>query len=398
MESESRMTSTPTVAEKPTGVATTTIAERPGWDLSGSWMLLGGVLLFLAGIALSVVGGVLGLFALIPVGVVLFIASLPLLMGLTLVQPNQARVLQLLGSSYSGTLRTPGLRWTNPLTVRRSISTRIRNHETGQAKVNDADGNPIEISAVVVWQVADTALASFQVDDYEEFVSVQTEAAVRHIAGSYPYDAEGRVSLRENADIITTTLSEEVHARVRAAGVEVIETRINRLSYAPEIASAMLRRQQAGAVIAARKQIVEGAVSMVDMALKQLEEKHVVELDFANSPFGLSISTPPASAAADCSGNPPFPAKMSRLASCSTRLCLKTQWPHDDRETVRMLEAAARAGFINPSSRRANADGPFPGRLRWAGKGMSASLPLLAVVFKYCFVASPRIHALSSPS
>ena len=279
MESESRMTSTPTVAEKPTGVATTTIAERPGWDLSGSWMLLGGVLLFLAGIALSVVGGVLGLFALIPVGVVLFIASLPLLMGLTLVQPNQARVLQLLGSSYSGTLRTPGLRWTNPLTVRRSISTRIRNHETGQAKVNDADGNPIEISAVVVWQVADTALASFQVDDYEEFVSVQTEAAVRHIAGSYPYDAEGRVSVRENADIITTTLSEEVHARVRAAGVEVIETRINRLSYAPEIASAMLRRQQAGAVIAARKQIVEGAVSMVDMALKQLEEKHVVELD-----------------------------------------------------------------------------------------------------------------------
>lgn len=279
MESESRMTSTPTVAEKPTGVATTTIAERPGWDLSGSWMLLGGVLLFLAGIALSVVGGVLGLFALIPVGVVLFIASLPLLMGLTLVQPNQARVLQLLGSSYSGTLRTPGLRWTNPLTVRRSISTRIRNHETGQAKVNDADGNPIEISAVVVWQVADTALASFQVDDYEEFVSVQTEAAVRHIAGSYPYDAEGRVSLRENADIITTTLSEEVHARVCAAGVEVIETRINRLSYAPEIASAMLRRQQAGAVIAARKQIVEGAVSMVDMALKQLEEKHVVELD-----------------------------------------------------------------------------------------------------------------------
>ncbi len=132
---------------------------------------------------------------------------------------------------------------------------------------------------MVVWQVADTALASFQVDDYEEFVSVQTEAAVRHIAGSYPYDAEGRVSLRENADIITTTLSEEVHARVRAAGVEVIETRINRLSYAPEIASAMLRRQQAGAVIAARKQIVEGAVSMVDMALKQLEEKHVVELD-----------------------------------------------------------------------------------------------------------------------
>src|SRR3546814_13881379 len=133
----------------------------------------------------------------------------------------------------------------------------------------------MEISAVFVGQLADTALASFQVDDYEEFVSVQTEAAVRHIAGSYPYDAEGRVSLRENADIITTTLSEEVYARVRAAGVEVIETRINRLSYAPEIASAMLRRQQAGAAIAARQQIGDGEGSMVDMDLKQHAEKTV---------------------------------------------------------------------------------------------------------------------------
>lgn len=273
------MTDTPIVADKPTGTPTVTIAERPGWDLSGGWMLLGGVVLFLAGAAAVAAGVIWSIVALVPVGIVLFVASLPLLVGLTLVQPNQARVLQLLGSSYSGTLRTPGLRWTNPLTIRRAISTRIRNHETGQAKVNDADGNPIEISAVVVWQVADTALASFQVDDYEEFVAVQTEAAVRHIAGSYPYDAEGRVSLRENADEITATLSEEVHARVRSAGVEIVETRINRLSYAPEIASAMLRRQQAGAVIAARKQIVEGAVSMVDMALKQLEDNHVVELD-----------------------------------------------------------------------------------------------------------------------
>ncbi|OZC70612.1 hypothetical protein CH251_17890 [Rhodococcus sp. 06-462-5] len=238
-----------------------------------------GLALFLGGIAAFAFGLVFAVVGLVVTGVVLFVLSLPALMGLTLVQPNQARVLQLLGSSYSGTLRTPGLRWTNPLTYRRAISTRIRNHETGQSKVNDADGNPIEISAIVVWQVADTALASFQVDDYEEFVAVQTESAVRHIAGSYPYDAEGRMSLRENADEITAAMSEEVHARVRSAGVEVIETRINRLAYAPEIAQAMLRRQQAGAVIAARQQIVEGAVGMVEMALGKLEEKHVVELD-----------------------------------------------------------------------------------------------------------------------
>lgn len=273
------MSAPATVAEKPTGTPTTTIAERTGWDLPG-WSMLGvGLALFLGGIAAFALGLVFSVVGLTVVGVVLFVLSLPALMGLTLVQPNQARVLQLLGSSYSGTLRTPGLRWINPLTYRRAISTRIRNHETGQSKVNDADGNPIEISAIVVWQVADTALASFQVDDYEEFVAVQTESAVRHIAGSYPYDAEGRMSLRENADEITAAMSEEVHARVRSAGVEVIETRINRLAYAPEIAQAMLRRQQAGAVIAARQQIVEGAVGMVEMALSKLEEKHVVELD-----------------------------------------------------------------------------------------------------------------------
>lgn len=273
------MSAPATVAEKPTSTPTTTIAERTGWDLPG-WSMLGvGLALFLGGIAAFALGLVFSVVGLTVVGVVLFVLSLPALMGLTLVQPNQARVLQLLGSSYSGTLRTPGLRWTNPLTYRRAISTRIRNHETGQSKVNDADGNPIEISAIVVWQVADTALASFQVDDYEEFVAVQTESAVRHIAGSYPYDAEGRMSLRENADEITAAMSEEVHARVRSAGVEVIETRINRLAYAPEIAQAMLRRQQAGAVIAARQQIVEGAVGMVEMALSKLEEKHVVELD-----------------------------------------------------------------------------------------------------------------------
>lgn len=267
------------VSEKPTGTPTTTIAERPGWDLPGWSMLSVGLVLLLSGAA-AIVGGIsLSVEPAVGAGIALMILSLPVLGGLTLVQPNQARVLQLLGSSYSGTLRTPGLRWTNPLTLRRAISTRIRNHETGQSKVNDADGNPIEISAIIVWQVADTALASFQVDDYEEFVAVQSESAVRHIAGSYPYDAADRISLRENADEITKAMSEEVHARVRSAGVEVIETRINRLAYSPEIAQAMLRRQQAGAVIAARQQIVEGAVGMVEMALAKLEEQHVVELD-----------------------------------------------------------------------------------------------------------------------
>jgi regulator of protease activity HflC (stomatin/prohibitin superfamily) len=189
-------------------------------------------------------------------------------------------VVQLLGR-YAGTIRTDGLRWVNPLTTRRRISTRIRNHETDVAKVNDADGNPIEMAAVVVWQVEDTAKATFEVDDFVEFVAIQTETAVRHIAGSYPYDAHGDelFSLRENADEITGKLSDEITARVASAGVRVIESRITRLSYAPEIAQAMLRRQQAGAVVAARQRIVDGAVGMVESALNRLAERDVVELD-----------------------------------------------------------------------------------------------------------------------
>lgn len=258
------------------------IEERPARD-RGGWTMLGvGVLWIAVGGAAVGLGVLAGEGAAIAVGItvgsLLALAGLVVLAGLTPVAPGEARVLQLLGR-YSGTVRTDGLRWVNPLTERRRVSTRIRNHETGLAKVNDLDGNPIEISAVVVWQVADTARAVFEVDDFVEFVAFQTEAAVRHIAGSFPYDAADRTSLRDNADEITAQLSEELAQRVASAGVVIIESRITRLAYAPEIAQAMLRRQQAGAVVAARQRIVEGAVGMVQLALDRLDEENVVDLD-----------------------------------------------------------------------------------------------------------------------
>jgi regulator of protease activity HflC (stomatin/prohibitin superfamily) len=220
-----------------------------------------------AGVALMVVG------ALVALGATICAA------GLTPVAPGEARVVQLLGR-YTGTIREAGLRWVNPITQRQKVSTRVRNHETELAKVNDADGNPIQIAAVVVWQVSDTAKAAFEVDDFVEFVAIQSETAVRHIANSYPYDGpEDQLSLRDNADEITGRLSAEIAARVVAAGVTVIESRITRLSYAPEIAQVMLQRQQANAVVAARRRIVEGAVGMVEMALERLAEQNVVDLD-----------------------------------------------------------------------------------------------------------------------
>jgi hypothetical protein len=218
---------------------------------------------------------------LLAVGVALALVAIGAAAGLVMVAPGEARVVQLFGR-YTGTLRTDGLRWVNPFTDRRKVSTRIRNHETGVAKVNDADGNPIEIAAVVVWQVADTAQAVFEVDDFVQFVATQTETAVRHIANSYRYDVgtdTDELSLRDNADEITEKLSTEVGLRVKAAGVRIIESRITHLAYAPEIAQAMLRRQQAGAVVAARQRIVEGAVGMVELALNQLASHDVVELD-----------------------------------------------------------------------------------------------------------------------
>jgi hypothetical protein len=210
----------------------------------------------------------------------LAVPGLLVLGGLTTVAPGEAKVLQFFGR-YTGTIREPGLRWVNPLTDRRRISTRIRNHESEILKVNDLDGNPIEIAAVVVWQVRDTARALFEVDSFVEFVHTQTETAIRHIATTYPYDgpADDELSLRGNADEITERLSAEIAVRVEAAGVHVVESRLTHLAYAPEIAGAMLQRQQAGAVVAARERIVEGAVGMVDLALSRLSEREIVDLD-----------------------------------------------------------------------------------------------------------------------
>jgi regulator of protease activity HflC (stomatin/prohibitin superfamily) len=200
--------------------------------------------------------------------------------GFTIVNPNEAKVVQLFGV-YKGTVKDQGFWWVNPLTSRRAVSLRVRNFESSRLKVNDHDGNPIEIAAVVVWSVVETAEAIFQVNDYENFVHVQSESAVRNLATTYPYDAheEGQLSLRMSAGDIAHRLREEIQERLAKAGVEVIEARISHLAYAPEIANAMLRRQQASAIIAARQKIVEGAVSMVEMALDQLSVRHVVELD-----------------------------------------------------------------------------------------------------------------------
>lgn len=200
--------------------------------------------------------------------------------GLFMVNPNEAKVLQLFGK-YVGTVREPGLRWANPLYWKTKISTRVRNFESGKLKVNDLRGSPIEIAAVVVWKVFDTAEATFEIDDYEEFVHIQTESALRNLSTTYPYEPhEGEaISLRSHPVDIANALREEIQERLEEAGVSVIEARISHLAYAPEIAHAMLRRQQASAVIAARSQIVSGAVSMVQMALDKLNELKVVDLD-----------------------------------------------------------------------------------------------------------------------
>lgn len=201
--------------------------------------------------------------------------------GLFMVHPNEAKVLQLFGK-YVGTCHDPGLRWANPFYAKASVSTRVRNFESGQLKVNDANGSPIEIAAVVVWKVFDTAEALFEVDDYVNFVQIQSESALRNLGTTYPYephDDDGGIALRSNPVEIAQALRGEIQDRLSQAGVTVIEARISHLAYAPEIANAMLRRQQASAIIAARKQIVRGAVGMVHLALDELDENNIVDLD-----------------------------------------------------------------------------------------------------------------------
>jgi regulator of protease activity HflC (stomatin/prohibitin superfamily) len=212
--------------------------------------------------------------------VVTIIVSCILLAGLFIVNPNEAKVLQFFGS-YVGSAKTPGLRWANPFFTKKRISMRVRNFESGKLKVNDNDGNPIEIAAVVVWNVVDSAEAVFQVDDYNNYVKVQSEAALRNLATSYAYDShdEANMSLRGNTADVADHLKREVQDRLAKAGVDVLEARISHLAYAPEIAHAMLQRQQAGAIIAARQKIVEGAVGMVEMALEMLSKRGIVSLD-----------------------------------------------------------------------------------------------------------------------
>lgn len=262
----------------------TEVREFTAHSVGGGLALLLGLLGTAAGAALIAFGAASSMtgvkVTLILLGILTVLASLIAMSGLNTVAPGEARVVQLFGR-YRGTIRTDGLRWVNPLTSREKISTRVRNHETAVLKVNDAYGNPIELAAVVVWRVSDTARAVFEVEDFTEFVETQTETAVRHIAIEYPYDSheEGGLSLRGNAEEITEKLAAELSSRVETAGVQIIESRFTHLAYAPEIASAMLQRQQAGAVVAARKQIVEGAVGMVELALTRLAEEEIVDLD-----------------------------------------------------------------------------------------------------------------------
>jgi regulator of protease activity HflC (stomatin/prohibitin superfamily) len=263
-------------------MAQAALEERTARTLPGVPVLAGSILLIVAGVVVDVAARNAGGAAIVLVllSVLMYVASCLGLGGLTPVAPGHARVIQLFGR-YEGTIRETGMKWVNPFTKRLTVSTRIRNQESAQLKVNDADGNPIEIAAVVVWQVRNTADATFSVDDVVKFVTIQTETAVRHIASRYPYDSRGTgaLSLRENADEVTQVLSAELTERVKPAGVNIIESRLTRLSYAPEIAQAMLRQQQADAVVGARTRIVEGAVGMVQMALDRLKQEGVVDLD-----------------------------------------------------------------------------------------------------------------------
>jgi regulator of protease activity HflC (stomatin/prohibitin superfamily) len=240
------------------------------------------VLLVLAAGALRILFLALQAQAIVGVlaGVLFLVATVVCFGGFFVVNPNEGRVLQLFGA-YQGTVRTPGLRWASPFYTKQHVSLRVRNFESAKLKVNDFDGNPVEIAAVVVWRVVDTAEAVFEVDNFENYVKVQTESAIRNLASRYPYDShdDEKVSLRGSTAAVAGELKREIQDRLAKAGVEVIEARISHLAYAPEIAAVMLRRQQAAAIIAARTRIVEGAVGMVDMALERLSKSSHVQLD-----------------------------------------------------------------------------------------------------------------------
>lgn len=254
--------------------------ERKAVSLNGIPLILLTLLVLAGGVTMLVHGVQAQHAGLTIAAIVLLVLVTLLLIGFFAVPPNQGRVLQLFGR-YAGTERREGLRWSNPFYSKRAVSLRVRNFESGRLKVNDFDGNPIEIAAVVVWQVVDTAEAIFQVDDYENFVHIQSESALRQMAQSYPYDGNDsdKPALRSHGDEINDHLRDEIQARLDKAGVKVIEARISHLAYAQEIAQAMLQRQQASAIVAARERIVEGAVSMVAMALEDLRKQGVIDLD-----------------------------------------------------------------------------------------------------------------------
>lgn len=255
--------------------------ENPTHSLPGIPTLLVLLLVLLAS-AYGILGGVgePGRFPVVALSAVVGVAAAFGLLGLYMVEPNQAAVLSLFGK-YIGTVKDNGLRWNNPLFAKRKVSQRVRNFESGKLKVNELDGSPIEIAAVIVWQVVDASEAVYNVDDYESFVHIQTESAVRTMATSYPYDQheDGQIALRSHAAEVSQHLKDELAERLNDAGVQVIDARISHLAYAPEIAQAMLQRQQANAVIAARTRIVAGAVGMVEMALAELQKNGVVQLD-----------------------------------------------------------------------------------------------------------------------
>jgi regulator of protease activity HflC (stomatin/prohibitin superfamily) len=254
--------------------------ERQGFSVAGIPTIAVCIVLALAGVACYMAAAHDLPHGLAALGIALHILTVFMLKGFFQIAPNEGQVLQLFGK-YAGTARTEGLRWTNPFYALRRVSLRVRNFESGKLKVNDSDGNPIEIASVVVWQVIDTAEAVFCVEDYENFVTIQSESALRQMAQNYPYDAhdDGKPALRSHGDVINNHLRDEIQARLDKAGVRVIEARISHLAYAQEIAQAMLQRQQANAIVAARERIVEGAVGMVAMALDKLRQQGVVELD-----------------------------------------------------------------------------------------------------------------------